>query len=259
MEIQKQIIDALANEKGASDFAAYVAKSIAEKDRKTGKLKNPHFQNRSAEFFVDIFNRVKEAGLVFDGKHVTLQQTGITLDYVAYKNKMLVSYPESKISIGVVYDGDSFSFSECDGKVRYTHEHSNPFNKSDDKIIGVYVVIRNKRGEFLTTLDMNEIKKHRAVSKGDFIWKAWFVEMCKKTVMKKACKYHFDDVVTSLDEIDNENYDLDLPIQANTELKDKVNSCKTLEELTELYKKENPTGEDLKLFSLRKGEINGDS
>jgi hypothetical protein len=37
----------------------------------------------------------------------------------------------------------------------------------------------------------------------------WFTEMCLKTVIKKACKLHFGDIYTWIEEIDNENYDLD--------------------------------------------------
>jgi hypothetical protein len=34
--------------------------------------------------------------------------------------------------------------------------------------------------------------------------------MCLKTVIKKAVKFHFDDIYTVMEEEDNKNYDLDL-------------------------------------------------
>jgi len=46
------------------------------------------------------------------------------------------------------------------------------------------------------------------VAKTDFIWKAWFTEMCMKTITKKACKLHYGDVYTKIEEMDNEQYDL---------------------------------------------------
>lgn len=32
--------------------------------------------------------------------------------------------------------------------------------------------------------------------------------MCLKTIVKKACKLHFGDIFTGVEEMDNENYDL---------------------------------------------------
>ena len=40
-------------------------------------------KGRKEEEMVALFNRVAEDGLVFDGKHITLQSTGISYDYVA--------------------------------------------------------------------------------------------------------------------------------------------------------------------------------
>src|SRR5690606_4123369 len=39
------------------------------------------------------------------------------------------------------------------------------------------------------------------------IWDAWLSEMVKKSVVKRACKTHFKDLVADIEEIDNENYD----------------------------------------------------
>jgi hypothetical protein len=33
--------------------------------------------------------------------------------------------------------------------------------------------------------------------------------MCLKTIVKKACKMHFGDIFTGIEEMDNEQYDLD--------------------------------------------------
>ena len=69
-------------------FASYIIKLENERDR-YGKLKNPWLANRTEEEMAELFRRVAEDGLVFDGKHITLQPTGISYDYIAYKNKML--------------------------------------------------------------------------------------------------------------------------------------------------------------------------
>ena len=212
--LREKIADILKDENSQDSkrFAVYC-------ENLTKTTKNAGFKQRlqktTAETFADSFLKVKNDGLVFDGKNITLQPTGISYNYVAYKNKMLNVYPDSKIELGVVYQGDDFEFSVTSGQVHYRHSLKNPFeNKPDSEIIGVYCVIKNKRGEFLTTLNMNEIQKHRRIAKTDEIWKSWFKEMVLKTAIKKATKYHYEDIFAEINEKDNENYDLEKAQQA---------------------------------------------
>lgn len=188
-------------------FASYCLRQLLEKDKKTGKDKNPFMKTKTAIALSNLFRRVGAEGLVFDGKHISLQNIGISYDYVAYKNKMLTAYPESKIDMSVVNEGDETKFSKDNGKIVYTHNVGDPFDDKKD-IIGAYCIIKNSRGEFLTTLNKEDIAKHRKVAKTDYIWSAWFKEMVLKTVLKKACKYHFDDIFEGMNEIDNETIDL---------------------------------------------------
>lgn len=205
-QLKDQILTELQDEKAvdAEKFAAYCQRIKMETD-KHGKLKYPFMQNKKAKELAGLFRRVKAEGLVFDGKHVTLQSTGVTYDYVAYKNKMLGVYPDSKFDVAVINEGDKFSFSKNDGKITYTHDIADPFAEKLN-IIGAYCIIKNERGEFLTTLNKEELEKHRRVAKTDSIWSAWFKEMVLKTVIKKACKYHFDDIFEGINEMDNESY-----------------------------------------------------
>lgn len=192
-------------------FASYCLKLVLEKDRNKD-IKNPWMQNKTEEQMAELFKRVASEGLVFDGKHITLQSTGVGYDYIAYKNKMYLAYPESKIDLSLVYKSDEFSFSKQSGSVEYKHNINDPFNQNDNDIIGGYCVIKNKRGEFLTILSKDRIALHRRIAKTDAIWKAWFPEMCMKTIIKKACKTHFEDVYRGIEEMDNDNYDLDKAI-----------------------------------------------
>ena len=178
--------------------------------------KNHWFQKRSVEELDEVFRRIHKEGLLFDGENITFQSTGVSYNYVAYKNKMLLVYPDSKIDIQLVYEGDVFSFEKISGEVRYNHQLKNPFGNDDQNIIGGYVVIKNERGEFLTTLSRDQIDNHRKVARTDYIWKAWFPEMCMKTLIKKACKQHFQDDFKGIEEVDNENYDLDKPEKEST-------------------------------------------
>lgn len=189
-------------------FNKYIEDLKSKKD-KEGKLANPWASKRSQEWYDDCWRKIEASGLKFDGKHITINEHGVSYDYVAYKNKMLLAYPETKIDDSLVYKGDEFSFAKQNGTVEYKHFLSNPFNHNENDIIGGYCIIKNRRGEFITTLSREEIQKARNVAKTQTIWKAWFAEMCKKTIIKKAVKFHFDDVYSEMEEEDNKNYDFD--------------------------------------------------
>lgn len=209
-ELIKAIKDSMKHgyiKEEVENYALYCWSVKTEADR-SGKLKNPWFGYKTISELSHAFRKVKGEGLVFDGNHITWISTGVSYDYVAYKNKMLLAYPDTKIDVALVYRGDEFAFKKADGQVRYNHTLANPFGQVDGDIIGAYCVIINERGEFLTTMSNDEIDKHRRVAKTDFIWKQWFKEMALKTVIRKAVKFHFDDVFEGIEEMDNENYEL---------------------------------------------------
>lgn len=181
-------------------FASYIMK--LSKDPKSNFV-----NNYAEESLCTLFRRVEEEWLHFDGIHITLQSTGVFYDYVALKNKMLLVYPETEFDVNMVYEWDDFSFEKKNGKIIYTHKFKNPFSKKESEIIGAYAIVKNKRGEYITLLSKDDLYKHRKTAKTDFIWKSWFTEMCMKTVVKKACKIHFGDIYTNIEEMDNENYD----------------------------------------------------
>ncbi len=178
--LQAQVLEALSNENAehASVFAAYMQRLLITIDKKTGKPKNAFMQTKSASALAELFRRVKGEGLVFDGKHITLTSRGISYDYVAYKNKMLLVYPETMLDMSEVKEGDTFTASKENGKVMYSHKIGDPMQTADFKTInGAYCIIKNKRGEFLTTLSKEDIAKHRKVAETDNIWSQWFKEM----------------------------------------------------------------------------------
>lgn len=256
---KQDIINLLAeheNKEHVEQFAAYCIRLKLEKDKKKGGLKNPWMQKKTAEDMVALFKRVNDEGLVFDGKHVTLGNRGISYDYVAYKNKMLLAYPETELNFNAVFEGDDFSFEVVDGRVAYHHSLNSPFNKDLSKVIGAYCVIKNKRGHFLVTLDAEEIRKHRAVAQTDSIWKAWFLEMVYKTVIKKACKYHFNDIYERLDNDDNAaGYDLENPVDIDISIKEDVEEQSTLHGLQFLMKKYAGNAAAMQLIAKREQEL----
>lgn len=187
-------------------YLFYLTKLANMKNRK-GEIVNPWMQQRTANYLAEVYRQVVKSGIPFDGKHVTLQINGVSFDYIAYKNCMLRLYPETIIDMQIVHEGDDFSFQKESGKINYTHTLSNPFNENK-KVVGVYCVIRNSRGEFLTILTKEEIDKHREVAKTTKIWQNWPAEMTLKTVLKKAFK-NFQDEFKEIEALDNQNYSLE--------------------------------------------------
>ena len=252
---KQKIIELLNNCEHSEQFASYIIKLENERDS-SGKLKNPWLANRTEEEMAELFRRVAEDGLVFDGKHITLQPTGISYDYVAYKNKMLLAYPESQIDVSLVYEGDDFQVAKESGSVIYHHNIKEPFNRKEENIIGGYCVIQNRRGEFLTIMSKEDIEKHRKTAKTDYIWRQWFMEMALKTVIKKAVKQHFSDVFEKIEDTDNENYSLENPLELNLEHKKAIDDITTIEDLKSYYEANKGQGKDFdKYIAIRKEQI----
>ena len=218
-------------------FAAYCCKLALEKDKNSGELKNEWINKLDAGKLATLFKRVaQDEGLFLDGVNITLTQRGVQYDYKAYKNKIMLVYPESIIDVQLVYKDDEFSFKKQDGKIHYIHNIANPFEQKNEDIIGGYCVIKNRRGEFLTTLTKEEIDKHRKLAKTDRIWKDWIKEMSLKTVLKKGCSVHFSDIITNIEQMDNDtNINIDNPLEIDVENKAKIDDIKTLEELKTFY------------------------
>ena len=96
------------------------------------------------------------------------------------------------------------------------------------------------------------------VAKTQAIWNAWEGEMTLKSVIKRACKRHFKDVIVNIEIIDNENYDLDT-VDLDYQIKEEIDSATTEEKLTEIYNKYLSKCKDEKIFisklAAKKAEI----
>lgn len=209
---------------------------------------------------IALYEKVALDNLFIDGDTITLSFRGkvlISYNYQAYKNKLLNIYPESKFDVQLVHDGDTFKFEKKSGKVDYVHNINDPFGTSKTTI-GCYCIIKNSRGEFIETLNMEDITKMRNVAKTQAIWNAWEGEMILKSVIKRACKRHFKDLIVNIDKIDNTNYEPET-VNIDFKLKDAIEKCDTLEDLNIIYteNKDNPGDEKvfMELLGQRKLEI----
>ena len=191
---------------------------------------------------------------MIDGESITLVSRGgkmsASYDYHAYKNKVLINYPESIFDFQLVYEGDVFSFKKESGKVIYSHTISDPFS-NEKKLIGAYGVIKNSKGEFIEHLNMNAIDKMRKTSNMKSIWAAWEDRMVLKSIIKRICSVHFHDIVVEIEKIDNEQYE---PERASIKqlVLDEIDNCKNIDQLQKIYKanyKSLETAEERKDFN----------
>lgn len=248
------------NQEEVNVFIQYLKKLEAEKD-KTQQIKNKWFKYFTEEQAYNIYSKVSLDALYVDGSTITLQfaygSVSANYNYQAYKNKLLKIYPETSFDIQNVNSGDTFDFKKVSGKVLYNHKINNPFEKTKT-IIGCYCIIKNKRGEFIETLNSTEITKMRNVAKTQYIWDAWEGEMTLKSVIKRACKRHFNDIVVNIEQIDNENYDLE-NVSLESEIQREIEKCITEDDLQTVYDEYLPKTEDevqfIKMLTKKKLEL----
>lgn len=224
-------------------YIAYLRDLELKKKKVDGgkwELAAPWFNDYSADRYVEIYNEVASMGITIDGDCVALEKRGIALrpnfSYNAYKNLVLARYPDATFDFQVVYDGDSFSFRKDSGKVSYQHVIGNPFD-DDKKVIGAYGVIKCAAGEFLELLNLVEIEKMRNAANTDNIWKLWYGEMVKKSIIKRICKSCFRDLVRDVEVVDNENYEPD-NADFDYNLREEIRACTNLAEITAIYSRE---------------------
>jgi len=215
-------------------FINYLVKLKNEK--KDGKPVNYWFGEISTDDFATAFIKVASNGLTIDGDTITLnylKKLVITYDYHAYMNKIMISYPETQFDFGIVYDGDEFDFKKESGKVIYSHKKNNPF-ETNKKIIGAYGIIKNSKGEFLETINNEDIDKMRKSSRMQFIWNTWLDRMVLKSVIKRICSIHFKDLVKDIETQDNELND---PNRASleAELLLTIDEADTVEQIDKIY------------------------
>ncbi len=248
------------DEEQVSVFISYLCQLRDAK--KDNKPKNWWFAAVTDEQFITLYKKVAiDKPLFIDGDTITLQYKNglmVSYNYQAYKNKVLIKYPETMFDHKVVYEGDTYDFENNSGKLTYFHKPKNPFNKPDKNIIGAFCVIKNSKGDCYETLDLEEIQKMRDVAKTDYIWEAWFNQMVLKSVIKRACKLHFKDVVLNMDLLDNEANNPDL-VGFPIEVKEAIDLCENQDELGLCYDTYNGTVDDekqfLELMTAKKNEL----
>lgn len=191
------------NSDSVGRFMAYL-----DSINKMNKGKDGTF-NMTDDDFYRLFIKYDNVGITLDGVNAVLSGFNrVFITWVGYKNKVLSVYPESEFDVQLVKSGDLFQVSKESGAVKYTHDINDPFS-SNKGIIGAYCVIKNKRGEALETLGSDDFNKMKSSAMMSSTWDKWESEFWLKSVIKRACKRHFNDIVAEVEKVDNEDYSLE--------------------------------------------------
>lgn len=205
--LKQKLLDKKMPEQPVNRMMAYILGELRSEQKKDAN-KRPVSNNTIDQLYTMIF-KWWNMGLPMDGVNVVVSGRGMAMvTFHGYKNKVLQTYPETKFDIQLVREGDTFNVAKESGEVVYSHTIADPFDEESRKIIGAYVVFKNKRGEFIETLGLKDYNQMKAQSKQSSLWGKWESEFMLKSVIKRACKRHFYDVVEDIDKDDNENYGL---------------------------------------------------
>lgn len=217
-------------------FLAYVE---GEKHKEQDKDYKP-VTNNTDEMLYTMFVKFWKLGLAIDGVNVVITGKAMAMvTFHGYKNKVLQNYPSAKFDVQLVRNGDEFKVSKKDGAISYTHDIANPFGS--DPIIGAYCVITIDDKGYFEALNERDFNFMKGGSKQSSLWQKWDSEFWLKSVIKRACKRHFYDVVKEVDEVDNEDYgqnEKPKEVIDEDELVDAIGDigqAETLEELKEMF------------------------
>jgi recombination protein RecT len=109
---------------------------------------------------------------------------------ISYKGLIKIATDTGSIEwarADVVYEADSFAYH---GPAAIPEHNADPFKKDRGEIVGVYCIAKTSGGDILTeVMARDEIDKIRSKSMAKSgPWVEWFVQMCKKAVIKRASK-----------------------------------------------------------------------
>lgn len=190
-------------------FLAYVqgekTREAAAK-KKDEKAHTPVTNNTEEQLYTMAF-KWHAQGLIIDGVNVVITGRGMSMvTYNGYKNKVKQVYPDATFDIQLVREGDDFKVSKESGAVVYQHNLGDPFGHKP--IVGAYCVIKFGNNDYFEALGKEDYDKMQASSKNPSTWVKWPSEFWLKSVIKRACKRHFNDITIELDRIDNDDYGL---------------------------------------------------
>lgn len=235
-KIKDKLLDKGMPEKEVNKFLTYVKSALDDEAQKAADKPKPVSRN-SDDMLYTMAIKFWNMGLTLDGTNIVIAGKNMAMvTFHGYKNKVLQVYPETKFDYGLIREGDTFKVHKESGRVEYSHDISDPF--SSNPITGAYVIFKNKRGEYFEALSTKDFEQMKQASKQSYLWGQWDSEFWLKSVMKRACKRNFNDIVAEIDKDDNEVYGITDESEAQqaelAEALAKIEAAKDEDELTDI-------------------------
>lgn len=204
--IKDKLIEKGMPEKEVNKFLTYIKSSLDDEAQKAADKPKPVSRNTD-DMLYTMAIKFWNMGLTLDGVNVVIAGKNMAMvTFHGYKNRVLQVYPETQFDYGLIREGDTFRVHKESGRVEYSHDIADPF--SSGKITGAYVIFKNKRGEYFEALSTKDFEQMKNASKQSYLWGQWDSEFWLKSVMKRATKRNFYDIVAEIDKDDNEVYGL---------------------------------------------------
>jgi len=199
-----------------NQFLAYIQGEKTKEANSSSKFK-PVTSNTDDQLYTMAF-KFYGLGLVIDGINVVITGRGMALPtFHGYKNKVKQIYPDATFDVQLVREDDSFVVAKESGQIVYSHQIGSPFENKEIK--GAYCVIKFGGNEYLETLNSRDYNEMKNASKNPSTWDKWPSEFWLKSVIKRACKRHFNDITIELDKVDNEMFGLAERVKASDDKK----------------------------------------
>lgn len=193
----------------------------AEKSFKALKLYMGSLDKNPTQSALSIYQEWKKwfnFGLDINGRDLQYVGRGFMVTKDGFKNAVISKYPKAKMDIQIVYKDDTLTYERNDSGVTYKYSAANPFVKKE--VVGAFGFINTNDEnniQIFETLNMDEIDAMKASAKTDFIWKKWFDEMVRKSMIKRVCKRLFnDEKIDDIIDDDNKNFGADFELDENT-------------------------------------------
>lgn len=115
--------------------------------------------------------------------------------YRGFLYKIAEHYKDVDFTAEIVFEGDELTLSDNGGFQSYTHVRKDPFQRDQNKMIGLITCLSYTDGagrhSKIAALPKAEIDQIRRAAKQDYIWASWFFEKAKAAGLKRLCKIHF--------------------------------------------------------------------
>lgn len=206
-----------------NQFLAYIQgerTKEANSKRKDPKASTPVTNNTDDQLYTMAF-KFWGQGLLIDGVNAVITGRGMALvTFHGFKNKVKQVHPSATFDIQLVRETDEFKVAKESGAVIYSHDIHDPFDNKP--IVGAYCVIKIKDQEYLELLNKRDYEEMKNSSKTRGTWDKWPSEFWLKSVIKRACKRHFNDITVELDRLDNEYTGLADRVKATDDKKSSI-------------------------------------